>query len=76
MLSGKFDPAPYRNLEKKYNKADYERRRISRAADAASNAPAESEWNSRAADLTKEADKLRKAANRYATALATFPTNL
>ena len=34
-----------------------------------------SEWNSQAADLAEEADKLRTAANRYATALTTFPTN-
>ena len=39
MLSGKFDINFYRNLEKQYNEADCERRRISRAADAASNAP-------------------------------------
>ena len=75
MLSGKFDLEFYVNLKKKYNRADYERRRISRAAHAASNAPAESERNSLAADLVKEADKLQKAANRHATALGAFPTN-
>jgi hypothetical protein len=75
MLSGKFDLAFHSNLEKKHNEADYERRRISRAADAASNAPPGSERNSRAANLAKEVDRLRKSTNRYATALAIFPTN-
>jgi len=75
MLSGKFDLAFHSNLEKKYNEANYEHHRISRAVDAASNAPAGPERNSRAADLAKEVDKQRKAANRYATALAKFPTN-
>jgi hypothetical protein len=75
MLSGKFDLAFHTNLEKKYNQADYEHRRISRAADAASDAPDGSEWKLRAADLAKEADNRRKAADRYATALARFPTN-